>query len=98
MEVTVPIAGPISLSPSYGHMFGGTPVSVTGPYFTTSDTITCHYEDISVEAIYISDEQVLCVSPHLKKIGEVDFIVYVVANDGVTSRFDSTFSSSESAY
>ena len=76
-------------------MFGGTPVVVSGPYFTTSDTITCQFESIVVDAMYISDEQVLCVSPRFEKIGEIAFIIYVVANDGVTSRFDSTFNSSK---
>ena len=76
-------------------MFGGTPVIATGPSFSTSDTISCHYGDIKVEHIYISNEQILCVSPSFNKIGEIILVVYVTANNGVTTTFGSTFSSSE---
>ncbi len=45
-------------------------------------------------AMYINEGQVLCISPMLEKIGEIPFIVYVVASDGV-SRYDSTFNTSK---
>ena len=87
--------GPIMLTPNYGHLFGGTPVLVSGPYFTTTDNITCQFGDVIMAAMYINEGEVLCVSPRLEKIGETPFIVYVVASDGVTSRFDSTFNTSK---
>ena len=87
--------GPIMLTPNYGHLFGGTPVLVSGPYFTTTDNITCQFGDVTMAAMYINEGEVLCVSSRLEKIGETPFIVYVVASDGVTSRFDSTFNTSK---
>ena len=76
-------------------MFGGTPVIATGPSFSTSDTISCHYGDTVVQAIYISNEQILCISPSLNKIGEIILVVYVTENNGVTTSFGATFSSSK---
>ncbi|XP_064398468.1 sushi domain-containing protein 2-like isoform X2 [Halichondria panicea] len=81
---------PLAIRPSYGHLFGGTPVLVSGPYFSPTDTVTCQFGDVTLTAMYINEGSILCVSPMLEKIGETPLIVYVVATDGVT-RYDSTF-------
>ena len=56
-------------------MLGGSSVLVSGPSFTVQeeDNITCMFDDTAVNGIFISNQQVLCVSPPLSNTGRVPF-------------------------
>lgn len=56
-------------------MLGGSSVLVSGPRFTVQeeDNITCMFDDTAVNGIFISNQQVLCVSPPLSNTGRVPF-------------------------
>ena len=71
---------PITLTPRYGHMLGGTAVVVTGPCFSPTDEVICQYSDAEgVTGMYINEEQFMCVSPSLNKIGEVPFRLNILS-------------------
>jgi len=71
--------GIITLSPDYGSVLGGSSILVSGPYFTVQeeDTIECMFDDSTVDGIFVSNQQVLCVSPSLSKTGRVPFQLLV---------------------
>ena len=71
--------GIITLSPDYGNVLGGSPILVSGPYFTVQegDTVKCLFDDATVDGIFVSNQQVLCVSPSLSKTGRVPFRLLV---------------------
>ena len=65
--------GVLQLNPWYGHILGGVPVILTGPtYIRSTDKFYCLFDDIKVDGVYVSQTQVLCVTPRLKKIGRVN--------------------------
>ncbi len=85
------LAVPITLTPRYGHLFGGTPVIVTGPCFSATDSIQCMFGDTKQQsAKFISEESVLCVSPLLTKIGSTKFTL-IIKQQGDEIMFESTF-------
>ena len=63
-------------------MLGGSPIVVSGPYFTVqeADQITCLFNDTAVDGIFINNQQVLCVSPTLSQTGRVPFQLFVRGN------------------
>ena len=75
-------AGIIKLSPSYGNMLGGSPIVLSGPYFTVQeeDQIACLFDNTTVDGIFINKQQVLCVSPPLSQSGRVQFQLFVRGN------------------
>ncbi len=85
-------AVPITLTPRYGHLFGGTPVIVTGPCFSVTDSIRCMFGGTEQSAIKFSEESVLCVSPLLTKIGSTRFTLIIKQEDKDEEIiFESTF-------
>ncbi len=87
------LAVPITLTPRYGHLFGGTPVIVTGPCFSVTDSIRCMFGSTEQSAIkFISEESVLCVSPLLTKIGSTRLTLIIKQKDKDDEIiFESTF-------
>lgn len=75
-------AGIVTLSPSYGNMLGGSPIVVSGPYFTVEekDQIACLFDNTTVDGIFVNKQQVLCVSPALSQSGRVQFQLFLRGN------------------
>ena len=63
-------------------MLGGSPIVVSGPYFTVqeADQITCLFNGTAVDGIFVNNQQVLCVSPTLSQTGRVPFQLFVRGN------------------
>lgn len=55
-----------SLSPSSGPWTGGTEVRVLGDHFVQSDTLCCRVGDSVAQTIWISENEVYCVTPRQK--------------------------------
>ena len=74
--------GIITLNPCHGNMLGGSPILVSGPYFTVQeeDQITCLFNSTAVDGIFINKQQVLCVSPPVSQTGRVPFQLFVRGN------------------
>ena len=65
---------------------------ITGLLFRRSDDITCTFDGIQVEGVYISDQQALCTSPQLSRTGRVPVHLY---RNGVLLQRDGVFYSSK---
>lgn len=63
-------------------MLGGSPILVSGPYFTVQEEnqITCRFNGTTVDGIFVKKQQVLCVSPPLSQTGRVPFQLFVRGN------------------
>ena len=74
--------GIITLNPCHGNVLGGSPIVVSGPYFTVqeADQITCLFNGTAVDGIFVNNQQVLCVSPTLSQTGRVPFQLFVRGN------------------
>ena len=59
-------------------MLGGTGVKVTGPCLNTTDQIICGFDNKKVEGVYIDETSLLCVSPNVSRVGEVDFELKII--------------------
>ena len=77
---------PISLYPRYGSVLGGTPVQVFGPCFDgyADAPITCYFDNIEVEGIFVNENYILCISPPLQDLGSVAFTIRL---NGVSVEF-----------
>ena len=60
-------------------MIGGAPIVVSIPHFLIQedDQITCEFNSVRVDGIYINPGQALCVSPPLSESGRVLFQITV---------------------
>ena len=67
----------MSISPWYGHTFGGTIVKVSGPTFTETDDIVCMFDDVEVDGVYIEQQKAVCVTPQLFQTTGVSFKVKI---------------------
>ena len=70
----------VALQPRHGSMLGGTLIQLVGNNikFDERAVYTCLFDDIEVEAMYLeqsSTQQILCVSPQLKRTGRVKFAI-----------------------
>lgn len=74
----------LSLSPSVGHVFGGTPVVVSGLCINPSpQDITCMFGSETNKGTYLSDKrQFLCIAPAMKKTGRVELKLMVKDMNG----------------
>ena len=52
-----------SIRPKQGPVAGGTTVSFIGTDFRNTKNITCKFDTTIVEGVYISEEEIQCVSP-----------------------------------
>ena len=69
---------PTALTPSHGTILGGDTISVTGPCFDLNSQIQCEFDnDVSRSAIFVSNQEVLCVSPQLRHSGQLSFRLLV---------------------
>ena len=70
----------LTLAPRLGNMLGGTPVRVAGLCLQATDEITCTFDGVEVEGVYMSEMIAMCISPQLTSIGRISFqmIVYML--------------------
>ena len=70
---------PLTLFPHYGNVLGGTTVQVFGPCFDefVNHTITCSFNEIEVQAIFIDSNSVICISPGLTSLGRINFALTI---------------------
>ena len=68
---------PLQIQPWYGHILGGVPILISGPYFKEDDRITLSFDNFNmVECTYINSKESLCITPRLTKIGRVTVKLY----------------------
>ena len=85
--------GVLQLNPWYGHILGGVPVILTGPtYIKPTDKLYCLFDGIKVDGVYVSQTQVLCVTPRVTKIGRVNVQLFY---NGFKYERESSFYSSK---
>ena len=68
----------IVLEPSSGSMLGGTLIQIIGNNISFDEelTYTCLFDETEEEGVYFMQsgvEQILCVSPLLRRIGRINF-------------------------
>ena len=81
------------LNPWYGNILGGVPVILTGPtYIKSTDKLYCLFDGVKVDGVYVSQRQVLCVTPRLRKIGKVNVQLF---HNGFKYEKESLFYSSK---
>lgn len=82
----------VRIAPQAGNQQGGTPVLVSGPCFEEDERISCIFDGIVVEGIYLNQDTTLCISPQLPSTGRFPFRISIAATNG-TIRFqgDSVF-------
>jgi len=78
---------PISLYPHHGSVLGGTPVQVFGPCFDgfIDNPITCYFDNIEVEGIFVNENYIICISPPLQDLGRVAFTISL---NGISKEFE----------
>ena len=71
-------------------MLGGTTVQVFGPCFDefVYHTITCSFNEIEVQAVFMDSNSVICISPGLTSLGRINFILTI---DGIAEFQETTF-------
>ena len=79
---------PLTLDPSYGNVAGGTAVLISGLLFQRSDDISCTFDGIQVEGVFLSEQQALCTSPQLSRTGRIPVQLY---RNGVPLQRDGVF-------
>ena len=83
----------LEIAPRSGHVLGGTAVLITGPCLEESDNITCVFDGIEVEGLFVSMMLALCVSPPLTEIGRrpLQLIVRDAADGSIRSQGSTEF-------
>ena len=88
------LIGSLQFNPWYGNILGGVPVILTGPtYIKSTDKLYCLFDGIKVDGVYVSQTQVLCVTPRLTKTGRVSVQLF---HNGIKYPRQSSFYSSKS--
>ena len=67
----LPLSGPIK---------GGTSVTLYGSHFSSTSALSCLFDDIVVEAVFLSKNTMLCTSP---KVPASKKVVLAVTDNGV---------------
>ena len=71
------------VNPRYGNMLGGTAIKICVLAVLSTDTIECKFGDTSLPGVYLSDTEILCVSPRFSEPGPVA-LQYTISRDGET--------------
>ena len=82
---------PLTLFPRFGNVLGGTAVQVFGPCFDEffDHTITCSFDEIEVQAMFVDSNSIICISPGLTSLGRIDFVLTI---ENITAEFqEATF-------
>ena len=64
-------------------MLGGTAIKICVPFVQSNDSIECKFGDTSLPGVYLSDTEILCVSPRFSEPGPVA-LQYTITSDGET--------------
>lgn len=65
---------------------GGTLLQVSGKHFSSRVPLFCHFRSVLVEALFVSETEVLCTSPSDSPSSSVD--VWVSSGADALSHFD----------
>ena len=65
-------------------MLGGTLVTLSGSCFEATDTVECVFGEISTPGLYLNRYNVMCISPALTAIGNVELRLKV--NNSIIER------------
>ncbi len=76
------IAVNINIAPRAVQHQGGAAVLVSGPCFQEDDQISCVFDGVAVEGIYVTEDTSLCISPPLPSFGRLPFQLNVTAANG----------------
>lgn len=74
------------LEPKVGPARGGTLLQVSGKHFSSRVPLFCHFRSVLVEALFVSETEVLCTSPSDSPGSSVD--VWVSSGADALSHFD----------
>jgi len=82
--------------PTRGFVTGGSKLKIFGTGFIDVDTISCHFDDVSVKAAFVSPSSVECTAPLVNDSRVVQMGVSlnghdVVTHSGLIFRYDSNF-------
>ena len=67
----------LTLTPSFGNMFGDTLIELNGMTFQRDAEYKCKFDDVMVNATYLNRDHVYCVSPSFNHTGKIDFSLSV---------------------
>ena len=83
----------LEIAPRSGHVLGGTAVLISGPCLEDTDNITCVFDGVEVEGLFVSSMVALCVSPPLTEIGRrpLQLIVRDAGNGSIRSQGSTEF-------
>ena len=83
----------LNLSPQLGSMLGGTLVTLRGPCFEQEDIVQCIFDGTSTPGVYVDRESIMCVSPAMSAIGNVQVTLRVTRGNEIILRSASFYSS-----
>ena len=100
-----PCSSGISLTPTFGSIYGGTPITVTLPeqrdYLLTSNVvmvdILCIFDQVQTRGMAISANAALCVSPPMTKLGFVPFQFRIMLGNELIIAANNSFLASKCA-
>ena len=71
-------------------MLGGTLVTLSGPCFEATDTLECVFGEISTPGLYLNRDNVMCISPAMNAIGNVELRLKI--NNSIIERSGNFYS------
>jgi hypothetical protein len=86
-------AAVLTLTPPYGNQLGGTPVLISGLCVEPGDIIVCRFggSNRMLFASYVDESTILCITPVMTILGEVEVVVNRVLPEPaavtITSKF-----------
>lgn len=72
-------------SRTFGSIFGGEVLFISGPNFQPQDKVACVFGVIEIDGIYLSEKQCLCIVPPASHIGLTDLIIRITRDVAVLS-------------
>lgn len=72
-------------SRTFGSIFGGEVLFISGPNFQPQDKVTCLFGVIEIDGIRLSEKQCLCIVPPASHIGLTDLNIRITRDAAVLS-------------
>ena len=76
-------------------MFGGTAVRLCVPSILETDSIECMFGGSALNGVYLSVQEVLCVSPRFSQPGPVELQVTIIREGDAVFYGEKTFTARE---
>jgi hypothetical protein len=76
---------PVVPSRKFGSLFGGEIVFISGPTFSSHDTVLCQFGSVQTDGSYLSDSTGLCVAPPSLEVGITDLKITIIRNKDILS-------------